>query len=424
MPDKDKPPLMIPWINSPRVRRAELWLWNHPKVASLLVILSFALFTSPAWFSDVWALFSNDPPIPTIMNWSWSFRVFLLMCLFLVWATALYVRFANVRPSLKTHDDNARIKKFGRSVRGVAGIVAIALPSMCIVFGLYKYYSAVPAKPYIIVVADFDSLDGKNYGITENLLLKLREATKQYPDIEIQALDETIGSKSTSEDAQRKGRERNAALLLWGWNLDYRITADFEVLKKPELLNLRSPSESISGLTMNKSFELQTQVASDMNHLVLLTIGLARHELNDYDGAISLLSEAITRNAPDQMVNPSDAYFFRGTAYFSLNNYQQALSDFDQVVALDPLDVSGYLNRAIISRLAGDPTKSGADTKKAIELLTEKIERNGNDYHAYVTRGAVYGNARDYQNAIIDVGKAIANWTEPLRGIGFAGTGI
>jgi len=69
MPDSDKPPLMFPWINSPHVRRFEAWLWNHPKTAIALTIVSFGLISSPAWFADFWSLFSNEAPVPAIMNW-------------------------------------------------------------------------------------------------------------------------------------------------------------------------------------------------------------------------------------------------------------------------------------------------------------------------------------------------------------------
>jgi hypothetical protein len=68
MADQDKPPLMFP-INSPRLRRLEAWLWQRPKTSIALTLISIGLISSPAWFSDVWALFSNNAPVPAIMNW-------------------------------------------------------------------------------------------------------------------------------------------------------------------------------------------------------------------------------------------------------------------------------------------------------------------------------------------------------------------
>lgn len=329
------------------------------------------------------------------------------ICLGILWLIALYVLFARVQSSLVTGDDKPRIKKFSRKVRRVARIAAIALPIVCIAFAAYIYYSAVPPKPFIIVVADFDSLDGKNYGITENLLQKLRESTQQFPDIEIQGLNETIGAKTTSQSAQQKGKEHTAALLLWGWNLNYQATVHFEVLNKPSLLHLRSGSESVPGLTMNDHFEIQTKVANDMNHLVLLTVGLARLELDDYQGAINLLSQAITHKAPDQMIDPWAAYFYRGVADSYLHKYPEAIADYTQAVTLNPSKVESYMNRAVILRMSGDFAKSEADTKKAAELLSQEIEQNGNSKTSYLARGLVYLNAHNYAYAITDLSKAL-----------------
>ena len=340
----------------------------------------------------------------------------LWIFLAILWLIALYVLFAKVQPSLVTGDDKTRIKKFSGKVRRVARVAAIAVPIGCIGFAAYRYYSAVPPKPFIIVVADFDSLDGKNYGITENLLLKLREATRQFPDIEIQELNQTIGAKTSSKSAQQKVEEHNAALLLWGWNLNYQATVHFEVLKRPSLLKLRSEYESISGLTMNESFEIQTKVANDMNYLVLLTVGLARLELGDYQGAISLLSRAITHNAPDQMVDPWAAYFYRGVADSYLYRYQEAIADYTQAITLNPSKTESYMNRALILRLSGDLTKSEADTKKAAELLTREIERDSSS-GSYLTRGVVYLNAHDYANAITDFSKALESQSNDLTAL-------
>ena len=69
MADQDRPPIMVPWINSPRLRRFEAWLWNRPKTAMALTAVSFVLISSPVWFADFWSLFSNDAPVPVMMDW-------------------------------------------------------------------------------------------------------------------------------------------------------------------------------------------------------------------------------------------------------------------------------------------------------------------------------------------------------------------
>jgi len=54
------------WINSPRLRRFERWLWRKPRVAWFLLVLIVAFISFPQWGSAIWYLFESDPPIPTI----------------------------------------------------------------------------------------------------------------------------------------------------------------------------------------------------------------------------------------------------------------------------------------------------------------------------------------------------------------------
>jgi hypothetical protein len=114
--DNDKPPLMLPWINSPSVRRAEAWLWKRPKTALALTLVSFGLISSPAWFSDVWSLFSNNAPVPTIMDFilnlpavkfSWYWLPVLLGLTMLVVITSLLWR---GRKRLETEVASAKAK--------------------------------------------------------------------------------------------------------------------------------------------------------------------------------------------------------------------------------------------------------------------------------------------------------------------------
>jgi hypothetical protein len=66
---------MLDWIDSPRLRMLERWLWKHPKVAFLLATLFFVFIFFPQWGSALWYSFSTEAPIPTIakqLNWNWS----------------------------------------------------------------------------------------------------------------------------------------------------------------------------------------------------------------------------------------------------------------------------------------------------------------------------------------------------------------
>lgn len=148
--------------------------------------------------------------------------------------------------------------------------------------------------------------------MADKIIQRLQAATSGYSDISIQPLAETIteqtGSKGGSAYARDLGAKRNASIVLWGFygvtSEKVDVSVDFEVLRKPERLSLRQNLETqtlpISDLN---DFTIQTRLSGEMTYLVLLTVGLARFESEDYDAAIDRFTKALSQsNAPDQLV--------------------------------------------------------------------------------------------------------------------------
>src|SRR5574341_837854 len=50
------------------LRRVELWLWKHPKIAWLIFGLILAFIFLPQAGGALWYSFSNEPPIPVILK--------------------------------------------------------------------------------------------------------------------------------------------------------------------------------------------------------------------------------------------------------------------------------------------------------------------------------------------------------------------
>lgn len=69
----------------------------------------------------------------------------------------------------------------------------------------------------ILLVANYSSTSGENYGVTELLLERLRDASSEFPDIEVKALGETITAQQGKDVAITKGKEHQANIVLWGW---------------------------------------------------------------------------------------------------------------------------------------------------------------------------------------------------------------
>ena len=70
--------------------------------------------------------------------------------------------------------------------------------------------------------------------------------------------------------------------------------------------------------------------------------GLAKLNLDDYEGAIQDYSKAIELNP-----NYFHAYMYRGVAWHNLRKYEEAMADYAQAIALEPRDAYVYANRGI-----------------------------------------------------------------------------
>src|SRR5437868_1202418 len=209
-----------------------------------------------------------------------------------------------------------------------------------------------------ILVANFYSVEGTpRTSLAETIITKLQAATTKYrDDIEIQGLDTIITEQQGSRMAQEIGRKHGANIVIWGWfslpkipdanvnprNINLQVDAHFEVLMKPNGLIFRQENEQylaqIADLT---NHSIHIQLSKDMSYLTLFTMGLARLQNEDYEGAIDRLTEALKIGvAPDQMIDPSDLYLIRGRAYLDQATYSlwrqraldEAIADLNQVL--------------------------------------------------------------------------------------------
>jgi lipoprotein NlpI len=67
-------------------------------------------------------------------------------------------------------------------------------------------------------------------------------------------------------------------------------------------------------------------------------------------------------------VTRAHAYYNRGTAYQSKSDYDRAIANFDQTIALDPKDAVAYYSRGIAYKAKGDLDRAIADFDRAIAI--------------------------------------------------------
>jgi tetratricopeptide (TPR) repeat protein len=260
-----------------------------------------------------------------------------------------------------------------------------------------------------ILVADFKSLSERNFGVTEKVLQRLRAETHEYSDINVEALGQSVSEQQGSKLAREIGQQRKASIVLWGY---YNATPEavdisvyFEVLRKPKYLYLRKNLVSeISPISELNGFKTQTRLSIEMTYLTLLTVGLARYEARDYDGAIKRFTKAIDQSGvPDQMIEPAYIYFYRAAAYHykeGANGIDKAIADYNRAVEIKRDLENAYNNRGVAYSDKGEYDRAIADYNKAIEIEPDLAE-------AYDNRGNAYGKKGQYDRAIADHDKAI-----------------
>ena len=121
---------------------------------------------------------------------------------------------------------------------------------------------------------------------------------------------------------------------------------------------------------------------------------------NDFDRAISAFNEYI-RVKP----NTGLGYKNRGMVHFRKKDYDRAISDYNLAIRFTPDDPFAYYERAYNHYLIGDHEKAVADYTSAIRLLPDHFsELKGN---VFKERADAYRKLEMYPEAIGDYGKAI-----------------
>lgn len=112
----------------------------------------------------------------------------------------------------------------------------------------------------------------------------------------------------------------------------------------------------------------------------LIEEGIADYSEGNYSEAFQLFNEALSRD-PEQGI----AYFYRGLIFAIINNFQEALKDFNRAIEIQPKEIS--LDR--IYDLRGNCYEDLGDRQKAIKDYEKAIEINPSLVSAHHRRGSI-----------------------------------
>jgi tetratricopeptide (TPR) repeat protein len=143
---------------------------------------------------------------------------------------------------------------------------------------------------------------------------------------------------------------------------------------------------------------IESSNLSQGNRAVAYAIrGAAHWRQRDFDKAIADENDAIA-------INPrlSGAYVTRGAAYGNKGDDDQALADASKAIEIDPNNAAAYSNRAIARGNKGDLDNAIADATRGIEIDPQSA--NG-----YAVRGDLHARNREPGPAYADFGKGDRN---------------
>ncbi len=148
---------------------------------------------------------------------------------------------------------------------------------------------------------------------------------------------------------------------------------------------------------MTATWWLQSRqtVVTEVSFEQLYQEGLRKYQSGDYQAAIEDFTQAIALDSQNAL-----AYNKRGDAFYQLGDYEQAKADSSKAIELNPQNANAYYDRGFALYELGKYKEAIADYTKAIEL-------NPDNVYAYYGRGLALVKLQENKEANADFSTAI-----------------
>ena len=136
--------------------------------------------------------------------------------------------------------------------------------------------------------------------------------------------------------------------------------------------------------------------------------GNCHHLVENYEQAVADFTEviALASHDPDKL---AEAYCNRGASHYSRRYFAEAIADCAKAIELAPQSVEAYFNRGCCHHALGDYEEAIDDFTRIIAIADKApaLKKNGKLSIAYYKRGLCHQIQHDYDEAAADYTKAV-----------------
>lgn len=241
-----------------------------------------------------------------------------------------------------------------------------------------------------------------------------RAIQQKIDDLKIQnvrvAIESTSIQSGNQNEAEKLGNRYDASLIIWGSDTGVRLEINFLSLKERDFAAAKIIiSETISTQLARPDAYSQfitEDLPSLLTYLTLYALSNTEFNQRNYKQATDLIENAIDSipnelEIDGELIQLNSAYHYLGVLQHISQNYSEAILNYNQSIAINPVDAEVYYNRGLAYIYLGEFQKAIADNNQVISLEPD----NANAYH---NRGSAYGSLGNYEQAIADLDTAIS----------------
>ncbi len=310
-------------------------------------------------------------------------------------------------------------KKYRWSARA---LLAVVLVGMGYSTWLLFEHRKEEKENFVIVIAKFEGPE-EIYGLRNEIIEQISSDLTPSSTIKIKPVDEVVTPEHGSEYAKQLGEKYLADIVLWAW---YRPTQKANIVIHIENL---SPGQ-ISGLHDSttcrlsasigdlETFTFQFQLSNETSAMINYWAGLIAFEGKDYNSAVTRFTKSIENKTTELTSLPIDLasiYFYRADSYRYLEEYKNAIADFDTFIGMNPEHYCAHYDRGYSYAMMEKYNEAIADYEKAVEIDPK--------YSAtYINLGNAYESLKDYKTALEFYNKALE--ISPQDAAAYNGRGV